>query len=39
MTAKKIELESQWFTNVDSDDVLAAAKDDSYILLRFSQFF
>ncbi|MGI9451340.1 MAG: hypothetical protein ACR2QH_12005 [Geminicoccaceae bacterium] len=37
--SRKIELESQWFTNVDNDDVLAAARDDSYLLLRFSQFF
>lgn len=37
--SQKIELESQWFAHVDDDDVLAAAKDDSYILLRFSQFF
>lgn len=36
---RKIELESQWFAHVDDDDPLASAKDDSYILLRFSQFF
>ncbi|MGI9450551.1 MAG: hypothetical protein ACR2QH_07955, partial [Geminicoccaceae bacterium] len=37
--SQKIELESQWFTNVDDDDPLAAVKDDSFLLLRFSQFF
>jgi len=37
--SQKIELESQWFAHVDDDDVLAAAENDSYILLRFSQFF
>jgi hypothetical protein len=34
-----IELESQWFANVDSDDPLAAVEDDSYVLLRLTQFF
>jgi len=37
--SQKIQLESQWFAHVDNDDILAAAEDDSYILLRFSQFF
>ncbi|MEM7045617.1 MAG: hypothetical protein AAF543_22630 [Pseudomonadota bacterium] len=36
---QKIELESQWFANVDDNDPLAAAEDDSYLLLRFTQFF
>ena len=38
-TNQKIELESQWFANVDGDDPLAAAEDDSYLLLRLTQFF
>ncbi len=36
---QKIELESQWFAHVDGDDAAAAFKDDSYLLLRFTQFF
>ena len=35
----KIELESQWFANVDGDDPLAALEDDNYLLLRMTQFF
>ena len=34
-----IEFESQWFANVDDDDPLASVEDDSYVLLRFTQFF
>jgi hypothetical protein len=34
-----IELESQWFTNIHDDDPLAAAEDDSYVLVRLTQFF
>lgn len=37
--SRKIELESQWFANVDDDNPLAAVEDDSYVLLRFTQFF
>ncbi len=36
---RKVELESQWFAHVDDDDFLASTKDDSYLLLRFTQFF
>ena len=37
--SQKLELESQWFTNVDDKDPLAAVKRDSYVLLRLTQFF
>jgi len=37
--SQKIEIESQWFTNVDGDDPVAAFEDDSYLLLRLTQFF
>ena len=37
---KKIEIESQWFVNADEDDALATAfEDDSFILIRLTQFF
>ncbi len=36
---QKIEFESQWFVNVDDDDPLGAARDDSYLMLRLSHFF
>jgi len=36
---QKIEIESQWFANVEDDDPLAAVEDDSFILLRLTQFF
>ena len=36
---KKNELESQWFAKIDDDDPLASTRDDSYLLLRLTQFF
>lgn len=36
---RKIEFESQWFAHVDDDDILASFEEDSFLLLRFTQFF